>query len=110
MIKHLTKTLKRQFEPIIELIIRVKYLENIIIAIGYSIRLWLMTLVFPVMLTILLIFLSILGEFDKFSLDFWRHYYYDGYLCGFVAWRIHLGLLFMLFLYMINKVSEESFG
>jgi len=101
MIKHFTKTLKRQFE----LILKFEWL----LILEWSFKLWLLTLAIPLVTTVLVIVFSTLCGFKEFTLDFWRYYYYDGYICGFIAWRIHLGLLFMLFLYMINKVSEESF-
>jgi len=104
MIEHFIRFVK----PLIEPILKIRYLENIAFAIEWSFKLWFaLSLIIPLTTTTLAVFFSILGGFEKFSLEFWRVYYYDGYLCGFIAWRIHLGILFMCFLYMINKVIEE---
>jgi len=98
MIKHFIRFIK----PI--LLEPIRYLENILVVIEWSFKLWLMTLVIPLTVTVLVAFFSILGGFEKFSLEFWIFYYYDGYLCGLIAWRIHLGLLFLCGIYVINKI------
>jgi len=98
MIKHFLRFAK----PL--LLESIRYLENILVILEWSFKLWLLTLAIPLTITVLVVFFSILGGFEKFSLEFWRFYYYDGYLCGFIAWRIHLGLLFLCGIYVTNKI------
>lgn len=79
---------------------------ELLLILEWTLRLWALTLVIPLTLTILMTFFFIIGGLKEYNLDFWRYYYYDGYLCGLIAWRIHLGLLFLCALYITNKIYE----
>lgn len=99
------QTLKRVLQLFIyalEPILKFKWL----LILEYTLKLWLLTLTIPLTLTIILTFFFILGGLKEYNLEFWRYYYYDGYLCDFIAWRIHLGLLFLCGIYVTNKIYE----
>lgn len=77
-----------------------------------GLRIWCLTLVIPIAFTIMSIFLLIIGIDFKEGENFlsllrtlWIGYYFDGVFLGFVAWRIHLGLIFLCVLF--GLLSED---
>ena len=80
--------------------------------IGDVLRVYALSLVIPITLTVMITFLSIIdSDMAKYLLEMlsklWYGYYIDGDLFGVEAYRIHLGLLFLIFLFVVvNKLEE----
>ena len=80
-----------------------KISDNII----WTLKLYTLTLVLPISLSIInVLFCGILGVETKF--DFltnfkiiWIDYYFTGSFNGVESWKIHLGILFLLFMFTI---------
>lgn len=78
-----------------------------------GIKIWFaLSLIIPVAITILMIFAAILGvEFPEGGffvalIHHWRVYYYDGFLEGFMAFRIHILLLVIAIFASILDIWE----
>lgn len=80
----------------------------------WTIKLWLLTTVIPITISIVGILSIIIGMYDcnirTFMYNSWINYYLFGNLIGIVAWRIHLGILFICFLINIElEMSNENY-
>jgi len=77
---------------------------------GWTFKLYALTLVLPISLTIMnILVVGILGVETKFGFFtnlkiIWIDYYFTGSFLNIDAWRWHLGLLFLLFLF--TKLSD----
>lgn len=82
--------------------------------IEWTIKLWLLTIAIPISSTIVAIFLTIMGfaelDFSKlvdFIYQEWIGFYISGYLLGIIAWKIHLGILFLSFIFSASTNYEN---
>ena len=89
-------------------------METLKESIKFAANLYLFTLVVPIMLTIVLLFMAIIGCTDILLHGFWETlemftigFYITGDLLGLDAWRIHLGLFFLLFLFSLTQVWRD---
>lgn len=77
---------------------------------GWTFKLYALTLTIPISLTLInILFVGILGVETKFGFFMnlkiiWIDYYFTGSFLNIDAWRWHLGLLFLSFLFI--KLSD----
>jgi len=77
-------------------------MENI----KWAFKLWSLTIVIPIVITIIILFSIILGIDSPFTIGeglykAWIGYYFTGTVEGIVAWRIHLVLLISCYLFVL---------
>ena len=92
--------------PIVPMIRNVFNIEDL----KWTLKLYSITLSIPISMSIInILFIGILGIESKndFLINFkviWIDYFFTGYFCDIVAWRIHLFILVLCFL--IHKVNK----
>ena len=79
--------------------------------IEWTLKLYSLTLVLPIVFTIVIIFIGILGVETKFGFlmnlkIIWVDYYFTGSFLDIAAWKWHLCLLLLSFI--INKINNLS--
>lgn len=75
---------------------------GILYRLSIAVRVWMLTIIFPLMITLIAILIWILtGDVLNVS-TVWFDFYIFGEFCGFKAWRIHLAILFILSLYWLT--------
>lgn len=92
--------------PIVPMIRNVFNIEDL----KWTLKLYSITLLIPISMSIInILFFGILGieSENGFLMNFkiiWIDYFFTGYFCDIVAWRIHLFILVLCFL--IHKVNK----
>lgn len=72
-----------------------------------ALKLWALTVVFPIAATVMLCLGLILGaELKRNPLSLWSDFYYSGYLLNIEAYRWHGAVFFMCLLYCATREKQ----
>lgn len=88
-------------------------MNELIKTIGWTLKLYSLTLVIPLTLSLCnILFCGIIGVESNFGFlgnfkVIWVDYYITGHVGDFIAWRIHLGLLFFAFLFVMFEEGRD---